>query len=285
MGQVRRVLIVGSKGMAGHVIRQILLQEKKYEVIDIARDDSFFVPVHKMDVSDTTAVSRVLSDVDADIVINCAGILNQYAEANPDEAIFINSYLPHFLAKNCKKLIHISTDCVFNGQRGNYTEADFKDGVGFYAQSKALGEVTYDQHLTIRTSIIGPELKKNGIGLLHWFLNQTGTVKGYRNAYWSGVTTLQLAKNICEILAMPGLKGLVHLTNNQKINKYDLLCLVKSAFSLDFLDVEPYDDYQVDKSLVNTRNDFSVSVPDYKYMIEDLARYMRSYHTELYASY
>ena len=119
------------------------------------------------------------------VVINCIGLLNNTAEDNPELAVWFNSYFPHLLAAFGKKydfkLIHISTDCVFSGKEGGYKEDSFKNGNGFYAQSKALGEVINNKDLTFRTSIIGPELKHNGIGLFHWFMNQENEISGFRS--------------------------------------------------------------------------------------------------------
>ena len=120
----------------------------------------------------------------------------------------------------------------FSGKEGSYTEDSFKNGIGFYAQSKALGEVINTKDLTFRTSIIGPELKQNGIGLFHWFMNQSGDVSGYKEAFWSGVTTIELAKAIDQAIDQK-LTGLYHLVNNNKISKYDLLDYINTVFRND----------------------------------------------------
>jgi len=132
-------------------------------------------------------------------------------------AVWFNSYFPQLLASFGKKynfkLIHISTDCVFSGKEGGYKEDSFKNGIGFYAQSKALGEVVNSKDLTFRTSIVGPELKPDGIGLFHWFMNQAGAISGFTEVFWTGVTTIELAKAINEAIIQE-LTGLYHLTNN-----------------------------------------------------------------------
>jgi dTDP-4-dehydrorhamnose reductase len=186
----------------------------------------------------------------------------------------VGNYLPHFIERNTSnthtKLIHISTDCVFSGKKGGYRENDFTDGKGFYAQSKSLGEVKNYKDITIRTSIIGPELKQNGIGLLDWFMKQSGEVKGYTHALWSGVTTLELAKFIDSYLQEPVLSGIIHLTNNQPISKYDLLHEIKKVYELDQISIIPFADYTSDKSFLNTRTDFQYRVPDYEVMLTAL---------------
>jgi dTDP-4-dehydrorhamnose reductase len=283
----KRVLIVGSKGMAGHVVYHYLKQLPAYDVFDLSRDDSFFQSTYKLDVTDFAALSAAIADCKPDVIINCIGILNADAENNPDKAILVNSYLPHFLAKTINatggRLIQLSTDCVFSGRWGNYHENDFKDGEGFYAQSKAIGEVAYRSNLTVRTSIIGPELKTNGIGLLHWFLSQQGKIKGYTNAMWTGVTTLQLAKAIDKFI-LNEVSGLYHLVNNELTSKFDLLHMFKQVFSRTLVtDIEAYGDYYSDKSLINTRLDFVYQVPAYAHMLLDIKELMQN--NELYAHY
>ncbi|MCG3055850.1 sugar nucleotide-binding protein, partial [Escherichia coli] len=135
------------------------------------------------------------------------------------------------------KLIHISTDCVFLGDKGNYTESDAPDGTSIYAQSKQLGEIISDKHLTVRTSIIGPELKTDGIGLFLWFMKQTGKIKGYKRALWNRVTTIELAKAI-EVFIQQDVTGLYHLATEPKISKFDLLQLMKEVFQKDDVTIE-----------------------------------------------
>lgn len=280
MEQVKKALIVGSKGMAGHVIYHYFKAHTSFDVVDIARTTDFHVPTHLLDVTDFAALETVLKLEKPDYVINCIGVLNQDAEKNPDKAILLNSYLPHFLARlgnDCSfKLIHISTDCVFNGKQGSYTETSPSDGEGFYSKTKALGEVNYGAHLTIRTSIIGPELNNNGIGLFHWFMQQTGTIKGYTSAYWTGVTTLELAKAIVEAIKQD-ISGLHHLVNGGKINKFDLIELFKTIFEKDGLHIVPYAAYRVDKSLVKTDDTFRYEVPSYEVMIRQMKDWILRY--------
>jgi dTDP-4-dehydrorhamnose reductase len=281
---MKKILIVGSKGMAGHMLRQLLIESSAFNVIDISRDCESFKSTYTFDLKDLNQLESALDIEKPDLVVNCVGVLNQAAESNPERSIFINSFIPHFLSGRCKRLIHISTDCVFNGRKGDYSESDPKDGFGIYAESKSLGEVTYGPHLTIRTSIIGPELKSNGTGLLHWFLNQRAQIKGYSNALWSGVTTLQLAKFIEDLIDKPEITGLIHYTNTAKISKLNLLKLVALAFSKK-IDIISYDDYHVDKSLINTRSDIDFKIPDYNDMLMELSEYMKNNRINLYKQY
>lgn len=281
---MKKVLVVGSKGMAGHMVRQFLINSSFYHVIDISRTDKDITSTYTLDLSQLSVLEDILDSENPDIVVNCAGILNDAAETNPERSVFINSYIPHFLASHSNKLIHISTDCVFSGLSGDYLENDRTDGQGFYAKSKSLGEVVYGPHLTLRTSIIGPELKSDGKGLLHWFLKQRGEVKGYSKTFWSGVTTLQLAKGILEMIEKPEVTGLVHYTNNKKISKLELLKLIASEYKSDAA-IVPYENYQADKSLINTRNDLQTSIPSYEIMIKELADFMEGRRSSLYGQY
>jgi dTDP-4-dehydrorhamnose reductase len=272
----KRILVIGSKGMAGHMIYQYLKTIREYHVADISRNNAYFLSTYTIvDIIDFTALQHVLQTEKPDVVINCIGILIQDAEKNPDRAILLNSYLPHFIARMGKelkfKLIHISTDCVFSGKKGNYAESDFHDGEGFYAQSKVLGEVTYGNHLTFRTSLVGPELKDNGIGLFHWFMQQKGVIQGYNKVIWTGITTLELAKAIHKAI-QEDLVGLYHLVNNQKITKYQLLQLFKNEFERNDIDIKPKDNYVVDKSLIDTRE--ILLLPGYAAMIHDMKFWM-----------
>ncbi len=284
----KKIIIIGSKGMAGHVIYHYFKALPAFEVVDLARNNDFFASTYNIDINDTAMLSSILEQEKPFAVVNCIGILNKDAEDNPEKAIFFNSYLPHFLAKegtkNNFKLIHISTDCVFNGEKGDYIETDVKDGIGFYAQSKALGEVTYRHHLTIRTSIIGPELKDTGIGLYHWFMQQSGTITGYTKAFWGGVTTLELARAV-EATIEQNVTGLIHLTNGHKISKFDLLNIFKSVFKTEDKTVMPYEGKVVDKSLLSTRQDFNYSVPSYEQMVLDMYVMMQKNQERYLANY
>lgn len=274
-----KVVIIGSNGMAGHLISDYLTLNPKFEIVKVARDSSIKKSDYQIDVSDFNALDELIANLKPDYVINAIGVLNADAENNPDRAVLLNSYFPHFLAKICDKyesrLFHISTDCVFNGKKGSYLENDFKDGIGFYAQSKALGEVNYRNHITIRTSIIGPDIKRNGIGLLNWILLQNGEINGYSEAFWGGVTTLELAKAI-EFFIMQNIDGvnIYHLTNSEKISKFDLLRIINEVFNLK-LNISSSSEYKVDKSLVNSNKSIDYRVPSYQIMIEDMYKWIR----------
>jgi dTDP-4-dehydrorhamnose reductase len=164
--------VIGCNGMAGHMI-SIYLKENRHSVMGFARKDQGHLPCIVGDVYDTKLLSSVVSSSNFDYIINCIGLLNTDAEKNKADAVYLNAYFPHFLTELTKKtktrVIHISTDCVFSGKKGSYKVDDFRDGETFYDRSKALGEIDDSKNITLRNSIIGPDINSNGIGLLNWF--------------------------------------------------------------------------------------------------------------------
>lgn len=287
--EIRKVLVIGIKGMAGHMIYNYLTETKLFDVYGIARNVPATKNIFNLDVSNTVQVENVIQEGSFDYVVNCIGILNKDAEDNPSKAIWFNSYFPHYLEEITKntntKVIHISTDCVFSGSRGGYTEEDFKDGKGFYAQSKALGEIVNNKDVTIRTSIIGPELNENGIGLFHWFMSQpvTSKLKGYSKAYWSGLTTLELAKVIVQICKHE-ITGLIQVAPGDKIDKFTLINLFNSIYRDGEMEIQPFDEYSVDKSLISVRTDFDYMVPTYEEMLIEQKGWIKN-HKDLYPHY
>jgi dTDP-4-dehydrorhamnose reductase len=274
---LKKVVILGVNGMAGHVIARYLKKTNNYQIFGVAREDG--IEVDKiLDVLDSIKLKEYIQQLKPDIVINCVGML--VAKSNEDvvNAINTNALLPHTISKLGNeldfKLIHLSTDCVFSGRDGGYNEESAKDGLDNYAKTKALGEIINNKDLTIRTSIIGPELK-NGTGLLNWFLQQENKIFGYTHAYWSGVTTLELAKAIDEMIKQQ-ITGLYHLCPQNKISKYELLRLFAKVYNKS-ITIEPFDDYTIDKSLICTRDDFKYHVLDYETMLYELKEWMDEY--------
>lgn len=281
--EIKKILVIGIKGMAGHMLYNYLKKNVGFEVYGIARNIIENQQITSLDVSNTEKLKSIIQTEKFDTVINCIGILNKDAEDHPAKAIWFNSYFPHFLEEITKdsktQVIHISTDCVFNGKKGNYDESDQKDGEGFYAQSKALGEVVNQKDLTLRTSIIGPELNEKGIGLFHWFMNQTGKINGYTSAIWSGVTTLELAKTI-EYCILNKQTGLKHLTNGVPIDKFHLISLFKEVWKKENVEILAFDNKKVDKSLKKSLV-LPYNVPDYRTMLEEQLVWMQE-HKHLY---
>lgn len=282
---MKKAVVLGSAGMAGHVMKGYLGAQPGFSVVGLARTHTPFTD-ELIDVTNFNALEQTLIRYKPDYVINCVGILVQQSASDLANAVLINSYLPHFLAslgnKLRFKLIHISTDCVFSGKEGGYSESSFRDGDDNYARTKALGEVVNERDLTIRTSIIGPELKTHGAGLLDWFFKQRGEIKGYTQAFWSGVTTLELAK-ATQAFLMQNISGLYNLCPNAKISKFDLLDLFAKTWEQE-ISIMPYDAYQIDKSLICTRRDFDYAVPHYQAMLTELKAWMNE-HDDYYPHY
>jgi len=282
----KKVLLLGATGMAGHIVWLFLKETNNYDVIPVVYRNRLTEDCILIDIRNKEQVVNLINSHKPDYIINCIGALVKESKDSPDNAILLNSYLPHLLARladeNNSKLIHISTDCVFSGKKGSYDENEVKDAEDVYGRSKALGEIVSDRHLTLRTSIIGPEIKKNGEGLFHWFMNQHGEVNGFTNAYWGGVTTLELAKAI-EKAIENNLSGLMHVTNGEKISKYALISLIKEIWNKDEVQIKKYQDKPVDKSILkSTRFDFNI--PGYDEMLFDQKGWMES-HNELYSGY
>lgn len=282
---MQKVVVLGALGMAGHIMTEYLESLGEYQVHGVARQSGKYIDT-VLDITDFGALRQYLEYLKPDYVINCVGALVAHAKDQTADAILLNSYLPHFLSDLGEhagyKLIHISTDCVFSGKDGQYHENSFKDGDDYYARSKALGEIINNRDLTIRTSIIGPELKNNGTGLLDWFLKQSSEIKGYNKAYWSGVTTLELAKATHQMIQQ-NITGLFQLCPQAKISKFNLLELFAKVWNKNIL-ILPYDSYLVDKSLVCTRTDFNYPKPEYEIMLIELKQWM-DIHPSYYGHY
>lgn len=272
--------------MAGHMITLYLLS-RGHHVFGYSRRKTNLVHNYNFSIFDQCQLNEVIQKVDPDVVVNCVGVLNQAAENNKAEAVYINSYLPHYLVNilrgTDKKLVHLSTDCVFSGQRGVYRDSDVPDGRTFYDRSKALGEVKDDQNLTFRNSIIGPDISPDGIGLFNWFMTQKNEINGYTKSIWSGVTTLTLAKAI-ERATEVGLKGLYQLSNNNKISKYELCLLFNKEFRSNRQKINPIEGVVQDKSLLRSETPFDFIVPSYEQMIEEMADWVKQ-HKILYKHY
>ena len=280
-----KILVIGASGMAGHMITTYL-KEQHHDVATLSGHHPYDQNTTIIDITDTKALTTYLNTHSFDTVINCVGLLIKAAEKDPAKAILINAYFPHFLssfyAQTQTKVIHLSTDCVFSGEKGPYTENSIYDGTLFYDRTKALGELINSKDLTFRMSIIGPDRSPSGVGLLNWFLQQQDTLYGYRKVYWNGITTLALAKAIDAALTKP-LTGLYHLVPKEPITKYDLLNLFQQTFSTP-VTILPCDTPATNKVLLNTRTDFTHEVPPYPEMLQDLSLWIKA-HPDFYPHY
>jgi len=282
-----KFLVMGCNGMAGHMI-SLYLKEQGHDVTGFAMEPSRYVTTIVGDATRFDDVKTMVLEGEYDAVINCIGLLNQFAENNHPMAVLLNGYLPHFLAHITREtetqIIHMSTDCVFSGKTGGYTEDAVPDGTLFYDKSKAIGELDDEKNITLRNSIIGPDINENGIGLLNWFMKQEGPVNGFTGAIWTGQTTLQLAKTM-EAAARARAHGLYNAVPASSINKYDLLCLFNSHIRREPIEIQPLERFVADKSLVRTRFDgFDYVIPDYETMVKELGDWMRD-HKSMYPHY
>ena len=281
-----RLLILGGSGMLGHQLWRGLHEQHetwvtlRRPVADFAAHNLFdeAKAIQVDDITDDTALDQVLGQAKPDAVINCVGLIKQHDEAS-DEALAmrVNAEFPHRLAKRCgetgARLIHFSTDCVFAGTKGNYTEDDPADATDLYGQSKHRGEVTGPQCVTLRTSVIGHELGTN-LALLDWFISQQSqTVNGFKKAIYSGFTTLEMARIIERILTRhPRLSGMWHVAS-EPISKFDLLQLCREKLGWKGV-IEPNDEFVCDRSLNGDRFNEATGYdpPGWKAMISELAQ-------------
>ena len=281
-----KFFILGCNGMAGHTI-SLYLKERGHEVFGFDRNKSVYIDSVAGDARDALSLEKLIKDGHYDSVINCIGILNQFAEQNKSLATYLNAYFPHFLADVTSgtdtQVIHMSTDCVFSGKRGEYTEDDFRDGETFYDRSKALGELEDGKNITLRNSIVGPDINPKGIGLLNWFMQQQGPINGFTKAMWTGQTTLQLAKTM-EAAAQEKAHGLYNTVPDHSISKYDLLQLFNHYLRDDKITINPIEGINADKSLKRTRYEFNYLIPNYETMVSDLAEWTKK-HKDMYPHY
>lgn len=281
----KKIMILGASGMAGHVIYKYLEEKSEFLIKNISFRQKVNEETIILDVRNFKDLEREISEFKPNIIINAIGILINGSNENPSNSILLNSYFPHYLSNLSNtynyKVIHLSTDCVFSGKNnGGYVESSFKDADDTYGRSKALGEIDSNFHLTLRTSIIGPEFKQVGQGLLHWFLKQEKEVTGFSSAYWSGITTLQLAKVIYDIIVDSNISGIHHITNNTKISKYDLLLLFKEVWNKS-ITIKKGEGKSVDKSFIDTLN--VAKIPSYRVMLQELKGFMEE--NEKYFNY
>ena len=254
-----RILILGVNGMIGHVLFNYLCLNSNYKTYGTIRlnnqSESLFKNnknVFTISMKKDTEFIRLIDKISPNLIINCLGIVKQkLSDHNYLSTIYMNSLLPHRIAKICSKfsirLINFSTDCVFSGVKGNYKEDDIPDPIDFYGRTKLVGEVNYGNVLTIRTSFIGHQINSK-YGLLEWFLTQKDNCKGFVNAIYSGLPTIEIAKILNDhIIFNKKLIGLYQISGNA-INKYELLSLINKIYGLK-LNIEKEYEVKIDRSL------------------------------------
>lgn len=273
--------------MLGHTLFLELSRKKEFDIWGTVRSSEgigkWFGPeliskiIIGVEADDFVSLRKTILDHSPDLLINCIGIIKQIPLANDSIAsISINALFPHQLARLCResgsRLIHVSTDCVFNGQKGNYSEKDASDATDLYGKTKFLGEVVYPHCVTLRTSIIGHELKGK-YGLIEWFLSQKGRIRGYTNAIFSGFPTVELSRIIGDfIIPDESLSGLYQVSS-EPISKFDLLGLVSKRYGKE-IEIEPYDEVRENRSLDSSlfRERTGYHPPPWEKLIDDMYR-------------
>ena len=233
--------------------------------------------IDSVDVNEFPELTGVMKRIRPDFILNCIGVTKRRKEADTAiPAITLNALFPHKLVKwgmdNSAKVVNFSTDCVFDGEQGNYTEESPTNAKDLYGKTKAFGEIQGKNALTLRSSFIGSELQA-ATELLEWFLSQTGTVKGFKNAIYSGLTTIELSRIIEKILVYyPAATGLYNISSDP-ISKFDLLMLIRDKMHIK-VDVIPDETIRCDRSLDSTkfRNEFSYTPPTWVAMVEELSK-------------
>ncbi|MBI5296376.1 MAG: SDR family oxidoreductase [Chloroflexi bacterium] len=280
-----KILILGGSGMLGH--RLWLDLGKEHETWVTVRNDGAEIPAHAnfprkyirpyVDARTFDEVTRALASIQPDLVINCIGLIKQqaYFAKDPIYSISLNALLPHRISLVCRtagiRMIHVSTDCVFSGSKGAYLESDQSDAEDLYGRTKFLGEVAYPHTITLRTSIIGRELKTK-LGLIEWFLAQQGRINGYRKAIYTGFTTHEISRIILNhVIPHPELSGLYHVSS-EPISKYDLLNIAREEFGKS-IEIMSDDEFDCDRSLDSTRfrQATGYQPPSWQEMIAEMA--------------
>lgn len=282
-----KILILGSSGLIGHQMLGYFEQLPQFEVHDISLTRKARSETKLIDLRNEEVISQLILNLKPNYIINCAGLLIHASEKDVKSSIALNAYLPHLLVKFLDsyggQLIHISTDCVFSGNKGQYEESNVKDGTSIYSKTKSLGEILDDNHLTVRTSVVGPELKIESEELFNWFMFQENDVNGYEKSIWSGVSTLFLPRAV-ENLMKNKVTGLYQVSSFKPISKYDLLCLFKK-FSKKSSNVNKVEGYVTNKSLIDTRKLLTIEIPSYEEMIQEIFQFLESDQDQRYKHY
>jgi len=270
--KVVKLVVLGASGLIGHKVFFNLKKNKKFKLYSVSKTTKVNQDTELIDLTNFSQLETFIGKVKPDFIINCVGLLIEDSDKFKHESIILNALLPNHLYKISRKfnfkLIHISTDCVFSGNSiSSYKEYDLPDGLSNYAKTKSLGEINKKDALTLRTSVVGPQIK-DGNELFHWFMKQTGEIKGYKNAFWSGVTTNVLV-NAIEWAINNNISGIYNITNGKKICKYDLLNLFKKHTNKK-IDIKPDEIVKTDKGFVDTRKLINFKIPSYNKMIKDM---------------
>ena len=276
MSRKKTILVLGASGLLGRYVVASACHRSGLETHAAVWSRSLDLPstkVHRADLRNAETVRQLLESVRPELVINCAGVVKSICD-DGFEAALLNVALPHLVAQTVERfggrLLHLSTDCVFSGRRGRYTEEDLPDPVDLYGRTKLAGEVLAAPHLTVRTSFIGIEVGAQR-GLLGWFLAQKGSVPGFRRAIWSGLTADVLARVLLDLGDRSDVVGLLHVAG-EAIDKASLLGLLARCFQKKDVVIETIDGPDCDRSLDAAKMRWlGISVPPMAQMIEECA--------------
>ncbi len=266
-----KIFVLGCNGVVGHAVAAYFKEAG-----------------HKVTCGNDTkenTLKQVLVEGQFDAIINCTAIVNQTAEEDKAGAAYLNAYLPHLLEKLTSGtktvVVHRSTDCIFSGARGKYTLEDWPDAKSFYARTKAAGELVNEKDITIRVSLIGPAQDEEDGSLLNWFLQQK-ELKGFANAIWTGLTTLEYAKTIENLLQQKA-HGVFQAAPTNAISKYELLKLFEKYFP-NGRNITRVDNNRVDKSLIPDWGGYNIQINDYEEQIKEMKQWIEN-HPNMYPAY
>lgn len=282
-----KILVIGSAGMLGHMVCLYLRQNPKFTVMDLTKTNLWSDQTIQLNILDTDKIFHFINLHKFDAIINCAALLIQASEDNKSMAIQTNSTFPHLLEEWTyglnTRIIQISSDGIFSGDKAPYKVNDIPNSRLFYARTKALGELDNNKDLTIRGSFFGPDLFAHGTGIFNWFFHQSGTVKGYQNIFFNGITNLECAKLIEYILLHP-VSGCIHAGSCQSISKGTLLHQMARIWNYKKVIIDDVDSLYSDHTLAQIYDTQEYSAPEYAKMLQELKQWMDK-HSKLYTHY
>lgn len=280
------ILVIGSGGMLGHMTT-LYLSEQGYDVVDISHTRKCRSNTLLMDMLEIDKMQKFLEKNKFDVIINCMAILTSQCERNKKNAIFLNSFFPHFLEEFYKesttRIIQVSTGGVYSGKDAPYGESALHDTLNFYGKSKSMGEIINEKDLTIRSDFVGPDMSVNGKGLFNWIMNASGTVSGYSKAFFNGVTSLEFAKFV-DLAITDKMTGSYNLHTGERISKYEFLKLVCDVFEKQNIDILASDAVCADMSLKTERADIAYTHTSMENQLEEIKEWIYC-HKDIYTHY
>lgn len=288
-----KILIIGCNSVLGQVVSIYCIQ-KKHDVYGMDYKNIYRVDFSRFyDIKIARPFLKdihfIISSERFDAIINCSAMLIKESENNPEEAAFVNSDFPHFLESVTKEsdtiIVHRSTDCIFSGKKGNYTLEDKPDGCSVYAKTKVLGELNNNKDITIRTSLIGPDRKIDAPDLFGWFNNTSKEVKGFSNSIWTGLTTIEFAREALCLIEKKA-HGIFQCVPEHAISKYELLLLFEKYFPKNRRIVKVFNERN-DKSLKQELGNYKLHIPSYEEQIKEMKEWIKEQYStkKIYSHY